>query len=93
MDKYRLDLKYTSAGQPRRVIIRADAASDGEAIRISHALIDLALFEGATSIEVGVTGSHNREIATVSEDEDDRNYLERPIRYGSGYRPEREISS
>ncbi len=92
MEKYSLDLRDTNGTRTRRVIIKAEAASDAEVIRIAHALMDLTLFEGATTTEAIVTGANDREVATIGDSEGDCSYLDRPVRYGAGFRSDPDVT-
>ena len=85
MEKYSLHLHYMIASVETRLIIRVDAESDDEALRISNAVADLAVFEGATALEITVVTKCCRDVGTLQESSENDDYLDRPIRYGSGY--------
>ena len=88
MEQYDFKIRYQKADTQRSVVIKADALSDDEAIRIAHPIADLIEFEGGSAIEIAIGGPNSREIAIISDarDEQQGNYLERSHLLGGGYR-------
>ena len=86
MQKYRFRIE--DQGVPRRSlgIILSTAEDDDEAIRMGHVLADYALLSGSDSIVISITNVGGRDVALIQEGKGDERYLDRPVKYGSGYK-------
>ena len=86
MERYLLDVRFDMRGVDRRVMIRTEAATDDEALRIGNALADLVDFEGASLIQVVVSGAGGRDVGVIGGAADQEHYLDRAVTIGVGYR-------
>ena len=67
-------------------MIRSEAATDDEALRIGNALADVVDFEGGSSTQDVVSGAGERDVGVIGGAADHEHYLDRAVRIGAGYR-------
>lgn len=86
---YKYKVLQQRGGSEQSAQIRSDAADDDETIRTAHVILDYITLNGAYHVEMDVSCLDGRHIVWIEDGEDvserTDNYLDRPIRIGSGY--------
>jgi len=87
MEKFELRVAYSLFGISHSMRILCKAVNDDEVIRAGFVLADMLEYQRAENAVIHVVGSQERDIATFGQSED-VDSIDRPVTYGSGYRPQ-----